>query len=211
MLWITRARLANNRHSCFVQKVHRLGKRKGNWLLLPLGAAISLSAVLLWPKPPSNLVLVANHDIAAGQRLEASDFSTRAVPLGDSASLYLGSLPANSFSFTAIANGQLLSRNQVSPSPTEALIPTVFNVKDSLPTRIRAGSQVDVWSAIQSQEPSPIALDCQVLSLASSSSLGQKSVEVEVGCLAEFLPQLLAAKAAKAEIAIVPEPTYLDQ
>ncbi len=195
-----------------MQKVTRLGKRRGAWLALPIAVALGAATALLWPQGATTAVLIASHDISSGTLVSASDFTRGKARIGDSASLYLANLPAGSFLVSRIAQGELLSRSNVAPSPLQTQLPTVLQFKDGLPFELRVGSQVDVWSTEHATgaEPTAIALDCEVANLRSESSLGQKATSVEVNCLPEFIPKLLKAKATDSSIALVLQPTTLE-
>ncbi|MCX8529557.1 MAG: SAF domain-containing protein [Rhodoluna sp.] len=196
-----------------MQKVTRLGKRRGAWLAIPLALAVGSATALLWPQSASTSVLVANHDLAAGTVATAADFDTASVRIGDSTSLYLQKLPAGGVLVHRIAQGELLTRTNLAPSPLQTMLATVIQFKDALPVELRVGSALDVWSTEDAEgaEPTPIALECEIANLRSESSLGQKATSVEVKCLPEFLPKLLKAKATGAVIALVLQPTTLEQ
>jgi hypothetical protein len=202
-----------NQQSYLVQKVHRLGKSRTAWLSLPLALLITLATLLLWPQTPSSSILVAQRDLAAGSLVSAADFQTRSFQIGDSASLYLAKLPGRSVLVTRISAGQLLPRNALTPNPAMTRLSTMLQFKDPLPTKLRVGAAVDVWSTANAPtaEPVPTALECLVGSLATQNSLGQQTTIVEVECLSEYLPALLKAKASGASIALVLQPTLQDQ
>jgi len=213
MLWITEPDGSQNQQSCLVQKVHRLGKSRSAWLAIPLALLVTLATLLLWPQTPAGEVLVAKRDIAAGSLLTSKDFEARRVQIGDSESLYLTALPAGGVLVTRISAGQLLPRNALTPNPATTRLPTMLQFKDPLPTRLRVGAAVDVWSTANAPtaEPVPTALECLVGSLATQNSLGQQTTIVEVECLSEYLPALLKAKASGVSIALVLQPTLQDQ
>lgn len=194
-----------------MQKVHKLGRRKSAWLALPLSVALGVATALLWPQSPTNQVLVATKDISAGTVVSTADFTSSAVQLGDSAPLYVSELPAEGVLVSRMTKGELLTRGSLIPTPIETLLPTVLVFKDAQPINLRTGSQVDVWATEQGGEPTAIALECQVANMRPETSLGQKATAVEVNCLPEFLPTLLKAKASQATIALVLQPTFLDQ
>ena len=196
-----------------MQKVQRLGKRKGAWLAMPLAIALGAATALLWPQPASTQILVANRDLSEGTVATATDFSLQKVKLGDSASLYLNRFPSGGVVISRLAKGQLLARSALAPSPVEATLATVLTFKDQLPIHVRDGSRVDVWATARAEgaEPASIAQECVVANLTYQSSLGQKTTSVEVNCLPVFLPMLLKAKATEATLALVLQPSYLDQ
>jgi hypothetical protein len=196
-----------------MQKVQRLGRRRGAWLFLPLAVTLGVATALLWPQPATNQVLVANRDLSEGTVVRTSDFSLQAVKLGDSASLYLNKIKAGGVVINRLAKGQLLARTDLAPSPLQTTLATVLTFTDQLPVKLRSGSRVDVWATerVAGAEPSSIAQGCSVANLTSLSSLGQKSTAVEVDCLPEFLPLLLKAKATEATLALVLQPSYLEQ
>jgi hypothetical protein len=196
-----------------MQKVQRLGKRKGTWLALPVAIALGAATALLWPQPSSTQVLVANRDLSEGTLASPKDFSLQSVKLGDSASLYLSAFPTGGVVISRLAKGQLLARAALAPSPLQTTLATVLTFKDQLPLHVREGSKVDVWATerIDGAEPTSIAQECVVANLTYQSSLGQKATSVEVDCLPEFLPMLLKAKATDATLALVLQPSYLDQ
>ena len=196
-----------------MQKTYRLGRRRGAWLLFPLAIALGLATALLWPQASTSSVLIANHDLAEGSVVTAADFDSLQVSIRDSTSLYLAKLPTGAILISRLAKGQLLARNQLAPSPIRVLLPTVLQFKDPLPGGVRVGAEVDVWATERttSAEPAPIALGCSVANLRVESALGQKASAVEVGCAPEFLPDLLRAKATEAVIALVLQPTMLEQ
>jgi hypothetical protein len=188
-----------------VQKPYRIGRQRTNWLLAPIGAAVTAVVFMFWPTTSGQELLVANRDIPAGELLSPNDLVLTNAQIGDSASAYLKTVDQGYYTLTPLAKGQLVARSAVAPNPASTLLPTVFTIKDSLPRHLRVGSEVDVWVATSS--PKPIALDCQVQAIFESTSLGLKTNELELGCLAEFLPDLLSAKAANSQIAVVLQPT----
>ena len=190
-----------------MQKPYRIGRQRTNWLLAPIGAAITAAAFLFWPQAQGQELLVASRDIPAGEVLTPGDLTLTKAQLGDSASAYLTAVSQGFYTLTPLAKGQLVARSAVAPNPATTLLPTVFTVKDSLPRHLRVGSEVDVWESSSTEIPKPIALDCQVQAILESKSLGTKTNELELGCLAEFLPELLKAKAGNAQIAVVLQPT----
>ncbi len=196
-----------------VQKVTKLGKRSSAWFAIPAAIALGVATALLWPQSATTGVLVANRDLAAGTVASNQDFSVARVRIGDSASLYLTKMPAGGVLVHRMAQGELLTRTSLAPSPLKTTLPTVLQFKDTLPVELRVGSSVDVWATEHADgaEPTPIALECEISNLKSESSLGQKATSVEVNCLPEFLPNLLKAKATQATLALVLQPTSLEQ
>jgi hypothetical protein len=192
-----------------MQKVQRLGKRRGAWLALPLSVALGAATALLWPQGAAQQVLIATTDLSSGTVLTSADFARVSVQIGESASLYLNELPAGVVLANPLVQGELLTRSNLTPTPLRTLLPTVLVFKDPLPADLRAGSRVDVWATEQAGEPAPIALECEVANIRAETALGQKAVAVEVNCLPEFLPTLLKAKATQSAIALVPQPTLL--
>ena len=182
-------------------------------MAIPLALLVTLATLLLWPQTPARQVLVAKRDLAAGSLASAKDFEPRSVQIGDSESLYLAELPTGSILVTRITAGQLLPRNALAPNPATVRLPTMLQFKDPLPTRLRVGAVVDVWSTANAPaaQPVPTALECLVGSLATQNSLGQQTTIVEVECLSEYLPALLKAKASAVSIALVLQPTLQDQ
>jgi hypothetical protein len=194
-----------------VQKVHKLGKRKPAWLALPLALALGAATALLWPQSPTHEVLVAKTDLASGTVVSSSDFEKRRVQLGDSASLYAITLPADAVLLSRLVQGEMLTSSNLTATPLNTRIPTVLTFKDTLPANLKVGSQVDIWATEQAGEPAPIALECEVANLRAEVALGQRATAVEVNCLPEFLPTLLRAKANQAVIALVLQQTMLEQ
>jgi hypothetical protein len=194
-----------------MQNVYRLGKRRTAWVAIPLAIALGLASALLWPQSPTSNVLVAKRDLSAGTVVSSTDFETTSAQLGPSASLYLTALPTSGVLVSRVSKGQLIARSNIAPSPLNTVLPTVLEFKDPLPSKLRVGSRVDVWATERNAEPAPIALECEVSTLKAESSLGQRSSAVEVNCAPEFLPNLLRSKANAAVLALVLQPTLLEQ
>jgi hypothetical protein len=194
-----------------MQNVYRLGKRRTAWVAIPLAIALGVASALLWPQSPTSSVLVAKRDLSAGTVVSSTDFETTKAQLGTSTSLYLTALPTSGVLVSRVSKGQLIARSNIAPSPLNTLLPTVLEFKDPLPSKLRVGSRVDVWATERNAEPAPIALECEVENLKAESSLGQRSSAVEVNCATEFLPNLLRSKANAAVLALVLQPTLLEQ
>ena len=211
VLWITRPTARFVRKPNLMQNVYRLGKRRTAWVAIPLAIALGVASALLWPQSPTSSVLVAKRDLSAGTVVSSTDFETTKAQLGTSASLYLTALPTSGVLVSRVSKGQLIARSNIAPSPLNTVLPTVLEFKDPLPSKLRVGSRVDVWATERNGEPAPIALECEVANLKAESSLGQRSSAVEVNCATEFLPNLLRSKANAAVLALVLQPTLLEQ
>ena len=196
-----------------MKKVIRLGKPR----ILPTIAVLALASlgftVLNWPKAGEHEVLVAARDIAAGTELGSADLAVARLSLGDSKSLYPAKLPMGAVAVHRLAAGELVSADSVAPGALDTRLATVLELHEALPRAVSVGAVVNVWATAKqgSIEPKVIAIDCSVGGLAQNSALGQQAFAVEVRCEPDYLPQLLAAKAAGDFLAIVPQPTLGDK
>ena len=196
-----------------MNNVIRLGKPR----ILPTIAVLALAglcfAVLNWPKAGEREVLLAARDIAAGAELGSADLAVARLSLGDSASVYLSKLPLGAVAVHRLVAGELVAADSVAPSALDTRLATVLELHEALPSAISVGAVVNVWATAKqgSIEPKVIAIDCSVGGLAQNSGLGQQAFAVEVRCEPDFLPQLLAAKAAGDFLAIVPQPSLRDK
>lgn len=193
-------------------RVHRVGRRFNRLWLLALPLAMIAAGVAMWPQSPAQAtVLVATRDLAAGQEVTQSDFAAEPLRLGSASVLYLTDLPHSGILVKSMSKDEPLLASSLTESAFERRTPMVFELPGSLPRGVKVGEVVDVWATAQGLEPAAIALDCVVVSLEKSQSLGKIITTVELSSESEYLPALISAKATSEHIELLLQSNFANQ
>jgi hypothetical protein len=132
------------------------------------------------------------------------ELSTRTISLnlGEASQDYLAAdSNLNGLVLTqAVAVGDLLmKRDVVAEDPSEERAHLAITTKNALPTKLEAGTKIDLWSATndgggQYGEPQIIAKDIQVYSTTGGTSLfGETASKLEILVEQSMVKQILSA------------------
>jgi len=146
--------------------------------------------------------LVASAPAAAGTTMKELSTRTISLNLGEASQDYLAAdSNLNGLVLTqAVAVGDLLmKRDVVAEDPSEQRAHLAITTKNALPTKLEAGTKIDLWSATndgggQYGEPQIIAKDIQVYSTTGGTSLfGETASKLEILVEQSMVKQILAA------------------
>lgn len=158
----------------------------------------------------------AREAIAVGEKLTAEKLSLVRVRLGDVEQRYLtpaGGLPDGLVALQRIGKDQLVPRESFGPVDGLDRKPVAVTIEEALPPQAVAGSRVDVWVSLPDARngfspPTLLLPGAEIAQVtAGSTALGSaRSTVVMVLVTDEQMPNLLAAQANKAKIAVVWNP-----
>ncbi len=184
---------------------------------LIIGVVLVLASVLLGGLLAARIsgtttVLAAREPIVPGQQITAEDLIAVEVRLGDSAGAYLESaadIPAGTVATRTVDSGELLPRSVLGQPESVPLRPLMIPVDSSIAQSIRPGSDVELWhtpegDAESSGTEAVVLVDRAVVRrVDEGSSLGMRSMAVEVLIPREKLPEVLQVLAAKGRLDVI--------
>jgi hypothetical protein len=155
--------------------------------------------------------LVAASDFASGTELLTGATRDVELNLGDSAALYLkpGDLPPGSYLLFSAAKGQLIPRSSIATRIIDAREPVVITSIMPLPTGLKPGDAVDIWTSALTDKnlfapPVALVLDAEVTAVRQPSGMfANAQPEVQVLVPAESVPPILDAIASKDAVSLV--------
>lgn|GEM_PF-1303113 len=152
--------------------------------------------------------LVAKVAVAAGTPLNKLATKTISLNLGEAAGDYLGpgealanggGLSGLTISRGLAAGNLILKRDLVALNPNDELVHLAVPSKTALPSKLEAGSKVDLWAAVndgsgQFGQPELIAQGVQVFSTGSSAGLfGESANRLELSVFQRDVKPILAS------------------
>lgn len=175
---------------------------------LLVGIVLVLVSVLLGSLLVSRLaettpVLVARDDVVIGDPLEAADFAVVEVRLGDQTDVYADApsdIPDGAVASRSLSSGEMLPLAAIGQSADIPLRPVVIAVDEAVAESVSPGGQVELWhtpTTRQDQTTSAERLveDGRVRRVDTGSSLGMRSMTVEVLVPADDVAAVLEALA----------------
>ncbi len=160
-------------------------------------------------------VLVARNDIVVGDTLDPADFVTAEVRLGEQAAAYVGSpdqFPEGAVAVQTVRAGELLPISSVGQGDGVQLRPVVIEVDEAVAASVAPGAQVELWSTpadagTTDRAPASLLVDGAVVrSVDEGSSLGMRSMSVEVLVPVEAVAPVLEALAAEDRVDVIAVP-----
>lgn len=162
-------------------------------------------------------VFAVDKAIPLGTPVTEEDFAVASVRLGDREGSYLpvaDGLPENAVASALLRKGELLSRSDLGTADQLDRKPMGLRVDDPLPAGTRAGSRVDVWSAMPNErngfkEPQQILTAAEISELSIEESVlgANRATQILVLVEDEDLPALLSAQSNGAKISVVLNPS----
>lgn len=156
----------------------------------------------------------AQHDLAPGTALEASQLTVVQAQLGDAGDDYLPAdqpAPEGRFVRGTVSQGELLPAAAVVEGDPQSRQPVSLTLSDQLPVGTGVGDRVDVWVAEPEgtqvfAEPELVAAGAELAEVGESSgtfgTAGEMSLQVLLD--PDVLPEVLDAKANGSRISVVP-------
>jgi len=200
-----------------VEKLKRLrAPQKSKRIKLALGFGLmigSLAAVTLViaANDHTEEFLIAVAPVASGSTVSEKTVTTAKLNLGSSASLYLhpGELPSGSYLLFSIGRGQLIPRASVASQIIDAREPVVVSSTMPLPTGLKAGDLVDVWSSALTDRnlfspPVSLVLSAEVTDVRQPTGMfASQQPEVQLLVPSESVAPILDAIASKDALSLV--------
>ncbi|GAA3767956.1 hypothetical protein GCM10022240_20490 [Microbacterium kribbense] len=194
-------------------------RRRGFWtdtrfflgLLLIVASIAGVWAVVALARQTSP-VYAAAHTLVPGQALTAADLVVVDVALGRTADAYLapGGTLAGLAATRTIATGELVPAAATGPLAQASTTTVVVHSAVEVPSSVRAGSIVELWSAAQTERgvyavPSILIPTATVVSVTRDDSMiGGGATALELVIERADVADTLAAIAAQAALSIVP-------
>ena len=181
-------------------------------VVVALGS-LGFSVVSTFATPAARTVLVANRNVAEGEQLKPSDFSTVKMAIGASLKSYISKLETGYQAARSITSGELLAKRLVA-MVSEKRIPIRLNNLNPLPSAITVGDRIDIWSQPKSnsavEAPEPVVFGAIVTSIEPNNSMGQNFTNLEVRIGSDFLESLLAVNDGNHLLSVILNETLSD-
>jgi Flp pilus assembly protein CpaB len=149
---------------------------------------VLLGALALDRVSATTRVLVARESIPVGQDLTADSVLSVEVRLGETETLYVSSpdqVPAGSTALRSVQAGEMIPLSAIGQGGGADLRPVVIPVDRSVADSVAPGRPVEIWRTSAEERDDPavaelIVADAQVRAVSEGSTLGARSVGVEV-------------------------------
>lgn len=160
-------------------------------------------------------VLVARTDVVLGDVLDPQDFTTAELRLAEQADRYASApdqIPPGAVATETVRAGELLPLAVIGQGEGVQLRPVVVEVDASVAGSVTPGARVELWSTpadpgAAERAPATRLVDGGVVrSVDEGSSLGMRSMTVEVLVPAEDLASVLEALAADDRVDVIAVP-----
>ncbi len=160
-------------------------------------------------------VLVARGDVVVGDILEADDFTTAELRLGEQVARYADSpddIPDGAVATATVHAGELLPLSAIGQADGVELRPVVVAVDSAVAASVGPGAQVELWTtptgtSTDARATSTLLVeDGVVRSVDEGSSLGMRSMTIEVLVPADDVPAVLEALAADDRLDVIAVP-----
>lgn len=160
-------------------------------------------------------VLVARGDVVVGDVLESDDFTTAELRLGEQVARYADSpddIPDGAVATATVHAGELLPLSAIGQADGVQLRPVVVAVDSAVAASVGPGAQVELWTtptaaSTDARATSTLLVeDGVVRSVDEGSSLGMRSMTIEVLVPADDVPAVLEALAADDRLDVIAVP-----
>ncbi|MCS6711001.1 flagellar biosynthesis protein FlgA [Brachybacterium sp. EF45031] len=183
-------------------------------LALVLGSVLS-GSFLISRLAATTPVLVARDTVVVGDVLAPEDFTVMEVRLGDQQGRYISTtseIPQGAIAARSVGAGELLPRAAVGQTVEAPLRPVVIPVDATVAQSVTPGGTVELWSTPQvrsgeAPKAQRLVESGVVRRVESGSTLGMRSMTVEVLVPAGQLPAVLEAMAREDRLDVVGVPT----
>lgn len=178
-------------------------------------ASILMGALLVSRLSATTPVLVARGPIVPGDPLESADLTTVELRLGDHRDQYVGTLeaiPDGAVAAAPVQAGELVPVSAVGQSEDVPLRPVVIPVEATVAESVVPGASVELWHTSPSVadggsgEAELLVPDALVRRIDEGSSLGMRSMSVEVLVPAESLAPVLEVLAQDERLDVIGVP-----
>ena len=178
-------------------------------------ASILMGALLVSRLSATTPVLVARGPIVPGDPLESADLTTVELRLGDHRDQYVGTLeaiPEGAVAAAPVQAGELVPVSAVGQSEDVPLRPVVIPVEATVAESVVPGASVELWHTSPAVadggtgEAELLVPDAIVRRIDEGSSLGMRSMSVEVLVPAENLAPVLEVLAQDERLDVIGVP-----
>lgn len=178
-------------------------------------ASILMGALLVSRLSATTPVLVARGPIVPGDPLESADLTTVELRLGDHRDQYVGTLeaiPEGAVAAAPVQAGELVPVSAVGQSEDVPLRPVVIPVEATVAESVVPGASVELWHTSPAVsdggtgEAELLVPDAIVRRIDEGSSLGMRSMSVEVLVPAENLAPVLEVLAQNERLDVIGVP-----
>lgn len=195
-------------------KTIRLDNRRRT-LILAIGlllAGILVAGALLQQSSSTKVYLVANRDLPAGTSVTAQDFREAELGLGAEGRFYVSQLKLGTVLAGTVLSGELVPRRALISAIEPTTKPVRVTPSNSLSTRIRIGSRVQLWFVpkVVGVEIRSTAIqllgNAEVLAIHKGElSMGRQIDDVELAVPEESLTAVITAIASAGYVSVVSE------
>jgi hypothetical protein len=200
-----------------VEKLKRLRAPQNNrrrklvlGLALVTASTAGVTAIIQFNNHTSTFVIAAN-DVSSGSEVSANAVSTAELNLGNSAALYLkpGELPVGSYLLFSVAKGQLIPKAFVATKILDERVPVVISSVMPLPSGLKAGDSVDIWTSTLTDKnlfapPIELVLNAEVTNVREPTGMfANQQPEVQALVPVESVAPILDAIASKDALSLV--------
>lgn len=199
------------------EKLRRLRapqKTKRTKLALGIGlliGSVTAVTVVIAANNQTEEFLVATDAVASGTLISDQTVTPTKLNLGAAGALYLqpGDLPPGSYLLFSVKRGQLIPRASIASSIIDAREPVVVSSTMPLPTGLKAGDLVDVWSSALTDRnlfapPVSLVFSAEVTDVRQPTGMfAAQQPEVQLLVPAESVAPILDAIASKDALSLV--------
>ncbi|PWH05313.1 flagellar biosynthesis protein FlgA [Brachybacterium endophyticum] len=176
--------------------------------------SVLLGALLASRASATTTVLIAKDEVVVGDELTASSFTSAEVRLGEQAEGYARApkdIPEGSTALQSVHPGELLPVSVIGQGGGEDLRPVVIPVESAVADAVGPGRPVELWrTEADDQEKDALAenlvQDATVRRVFEGSTLGMRSMSIEVLVPSDELPAVLEALGSGDRIDVIGVP-----
>ncbi|MFE5775144.1 flagellar biosynthesis protein FlgA [Brachybacterium sp. NPDC056505] len=163
--------------------------------------SVLLGALLASRASATTTVLVARDEVVVGDEIGSDAFTTAEVRLGDQSGRYAsspGDIPEGSTALQSVHSGELLPVSAIGQGGGGDLRPVVISVDSAVADSVSPGRPVELWRTAADEQDSDALAEklvdgATVRRVFEGSTLGMRSMSVEVLVPADDLPEVLEA------------------
>ncbi|WP_227488320.1 SAF domain-containing protein [Brachybacterium subflavum] len=163
--------------------------------------SVLLGALLASRASATTTVLVARDEVVVGDEIGPDAFTTAEVRLGDQSARYAsspGDIPEGSTALRSVHSGELLPVSAIGQGGGGDLRPVVIPVDSAVADSVSPGRPVELWRTAADERDSDALAEklvdgATVRRVFEGSTLGMRSMSVEVLVPADDLPEVLEA------------------
>lgn len=178
-------------------------------------ASVLMGALLVSRLSETTAVLVARSPIVPGDEFDAADLVTVELRLGDQTDLYVGTVdavPEGAVATRTIQAGELVPMSAIGQGEEVPLRPVVIPVDATVAESVTPGATVELWHTSPATDDGGtgqaelLVPDAVVRRIEEGSSLGMRSMAVEVLVPADSLADVLEVLSKEERLDVIGVP-----